>query len=377
MRNYGKVAAGFWKKGSGRKLRGKPKAQTLALYLMTCEQGSMSGLFHLPLPIMAYETGLTPQDAEGALAVLAQPEVDLAYYDQEAELVWVPGTALHQVGPELKAGDKRRHGLLQEVLRVGAHAFAAAFWSRYGASYQLGPMPAELARCGEYAQRKDLPIEADPSSMDLGSQYINKTKQSNSSPGHAPSEAPSKELAPDSAPAEDDPAPAPTAGKRGGRKPRTYMTPEWQPRVEDTQELVTARLDVASVTADFRDYWLREGKMMADWNAAYRQNTRKVLATDWLRTRYLRPTPVASPASSGRVVGQAAPDAVPAPPGLAERMRAWSRGENADLADAAPTPGADAVSSRAATQPAAGAQNAAGGPASAADGGTAGAGSEA
>ena len=57
MRDYGIVSPRFWIGETGKKLRGNPNEQVLALYLMTSPHANMIGVFHCPILYMAHETG--------------------------------------------------------------------------------------------------------------------------------------------------------------------------------------------------------------------------------------------------------------------------------------------------------------------------------
>ena len=59
MRDYGTVAPTFWTRGTGKALRGNADAQLMALYLCTCPNATVTGLFYLPLVTIMHETGLT------------------------------------------------------------------------------------------------------------------------------------------------------------------------------------------------------------------------------------------------------------------------------------------------------------------------------
>lgn len=136
MRDYGRVAPTFWTRGSGKKLRGNPKAQIVALYLFTCPTSSMIGIYHLAIPTMAHEIGLTVEDAERALADVCA--LDIAKYDAEEELVYLPEGARYQIGERLKPGDKRAAGIRVALARFARHAFAVDFAQRYAAEFALG-----------------------------------------------------------------------------------------------------------------------------------------------------------------------------------------------------------------------------------------------
>jgi hypothetical protein len=69
------------------------------------------------------------------LAVLAAEE--FAFYDEEAELVWVPEAAAHQIGETLKPGDKRRDGVEKVLAGFLGHPYGRAFLRRYKEPYSL------------------------------------------------------------------------------------------------------------------------------------------------------------------------------------------------------------------------------------------------
>jgi hypothetical protein len=142
MRDFAKVSPLFWTRGSGKRLRGKPDAQIVALYLLTAPGANMIGVFYVPIVTIGHETGLGEARTLAALAVLE--EVGFAHYDASGELAWVPNMAEIGIGERLKVADNRRAGVLAELERLRGHRFAAEFWRRYGDGYQLGDMPPEL-----------------------------------------------------------------------------------------------------------------------------------------------------------------------------------------------------------------------------------------
>ena len=143
MRDYARVAPTFWTKGSGKRLRGKPDAQLLGLYLLTCSSANMLGLYYLPLVTLCHETGLTVAEARAALAVTS--DAGFAHYDEEAELVWLPNGAAYQIGEGLALGDKRRMGLVRAVKPYLGHRFAVAFFEKYAVPFHL-EVPEGLIR---------------------------------------------------------------------------------------------------------------------------------------------------------------------------------------------------------------------------------------
>lgn len=179
MRDYGRVAPTFWTRGSGKKLRGNPRAQIVALYLFTSPASTMIGIYHLAIPTMAHETGLTPDEAERALADVVA--LDVARYDPEEELVYLPEGARYQIGESLKPGDKRVAGIRSALAQFSRHPFALDFARRYAADFCLGSPPedppSKVLPTEPEAPSKPLPRGGDEASMPLGSQARQEAEQ--------------------------------------------------------------------------------------------------------------------------------------------------------------------------------------------------------
>lgn len=148
MRQYASVAPTFWTRGSGKRLRGHPEAQVVALYLMTSPHTSMVGIFHLALPTLCHETGLSEEGARKGLARCS--EEALAIWDEDEELVWIPALAQYQIGDVLKRGkggklDNRAKAVIRELAPFKGHRFFDLFMDRYADSYRLSEADAEGA----------------------------------------------------------------------------------------------------------------------------------------------------------------------------------------------------------------------------------------
>lgn len=170
MRTYATVRGTFWVRGSGKKLRGNPEAQVLAMYLMTCCQGTLCGLFSIALPTIAHETGLSLERLPELFADIGE----IAKYDPEEELCWVPNAAREQLGEKLAAKDKRRAGLLRELKQFEGHKFHQEFNELYGEAYSLERLvrPSEGASedesCPLEAPSKEHPSSAATPGLGLG-----------------------------------------------------------------------------------------------------------------------------------------------------------------------------------------------------------------
>lgn len=140
MRGYGKVSPRFWNGPTGKAIRALgPEAQVVALYLMTAPSSSMTGLYYLPIPILAHETGCPFEGASKALRSLSR--AGFCTYDGDEEVVWVPEMAKHQIGDALKPGDKRVAGVAAALEPYRSSKFYADFIARYGAAYGVESRP--------------------------------------------------------------------------------------------------------------------------------------------------------------------------------------------------------------------------------------------
>jgi hypothetical protein len=134
MREYGKVSGKFWVGKSGKALRGKPEAQIVALYLMTCPTSEMSGVFHCPVLYIAHETGLGMEGATKGLQSLI--ESDYCSYDDESEYVFVHEMARYQIGEELKVNDNQVKSIKKAYLAM-SDVFKPVFFERYKDAFHL------------------------------------------------------------------------------------------------------------------------------------------------------------------------------------------------------------------------------------------------
>jgi len=135
MRDHGSIAPAFWTGSTGRKMRKHKDARILAAYFITCPMASALGIYYLPIPSILHETGLTEEEFRAAAKWLADEGV--AFYDEEREWVWAPKMARHQIGEQLKDGDKRRPWIQREIERFRGHEFYSKFLAIYGAAYRL------------------------------------------------------------------------------------------------------------------------------------------------------------------------------------------------------------------------------------------------
>ena len=126
MRSYATIRPTFWTRGSGKRLRGDRDAQVLALYLMSSPHSNQIGLYHVALPTIAHEVGMSVEAVRETLARVSE----IARYDEEAELVWLPNAAREQMqltGMLITPKDKRLKAVLRELEAFDNHPFALEF----------------------------------------------------------------------------------------------------------------------------------------------------------------------------------------------------------------------------------------------------------
>src|SRR5882672_3038114 len=68
MRSFAQIVPTFWMRGSGKKLRGKPWAQLVALYLMSNSESSMIGLYYISRRKIVEEVGMPDAEFQKAPA---------------------------------------------------------------------------------------------------------------------------------------------------------------------------------------------------------------------------------------------------------------------------------------------------------------------
>lgn len=157
MRDYGKVAPGFWTGKTGKAIKGKgPEAVIVGLYLLTCQHANMLGLYYLSKTYIAVDT---PLGLEGASKGLQGAiEAGFCRYDEDSEVVWVVEMAAFQIAEQLDIKDNRCRGIQREYDALPENPFLAPFYERYAEAFHMTAMrgaPAKKDR-GSKAPRKPL-----------------------------------------------------------------------------------------------------------------------------------------------------------------------------------------------------------------------------
>lgn len=250
MRAYGIIKSTFWTMGSGKRLRGKPEAQVLASYLMTCSQGTMCGIFTIALPTVAHETGIPLS----RMASLFEEIRDIAVYDEDDEICWIPNSARYQLGATLSPKDKRRPGLIRELDQLGTHPFVGQFVRLYGEAYNIEP--SELAACIPLAEPAHPPCKSVAKPQLRSSTSLDQESDQD----HA-RETPD----PDELPRTDPPE---SAAKTKRRPPLSHFAPdEFEPSDAHKQKATELGVNLTEELSAFRLYEFKTAK--SDWNRAF------------------------------------------------------------------------------------------------------------
>ncbi len=208
MRDYATVSPRFWCGTTGKAIRAAGRdAQLVALYLLTCPNSNMAGLYYLPLPVLCHETGIPFEGASEALRRVA--EAGFATYDHSSEVVFVHEMARFQVAEELKATDNRIKGVEKLIAPYRKCRLYNEFLAKYADKFHLKSGPEN----GELGKPLRSPFEA-PSKPGTGTgtgtgeeKIVPNTEQVGDSeqPSAAPRKKPRAKPAPPE-PSEDDPA---------------------------------------------------------------------------------------------------------------------------------------------------------------------------
>lgn len=153
--SYARVARTFWT-DPDIKRRLTPEQKELLLYYFTSPHGNMIGLYYLPLEYASSETGLDLADVR---SWTAGELADFVSYDEETEEVLVHRAAVHQIGPELKAGDNRAKAIDRILVDAHSPRLVQRFHDLYAHWPITNPLP-----CGKEPTEgpSEAPSEAPP-----------------------------------------------------------------------------------------------------------------------------------------------------------------------------------------------------------------------
>lgn|GEM_PF-4749083 len=127
---------GFWYGTTGRQIRRLgPECQVLALYLISGPGAHALGLYYLPLPTVAHETGMPIEQVRIGIAKLC--EIGFCLYDDESEVVFVMNMARFQIGERLEKKDNNVTWVWREMEKLRGLPFFDLLIEMYGERYQV------------------------------------------------------------------------------------------------------------------------------------------------------------------------------------------------------------------------------------------------
>jgi hypothetical protein len=139
VRDYAKFLPAFWYGDTGKQIRSLGpdgyEVRIVASYLLTAPTANMLGLYYLPLPMLAHESGVPLEGASKALRWLS--EEGFAHYDAASEMVWVVNMAAIQIGDDLDIKDKQVSGIRKQYAQLPNNPFLGAFFDKYAKAYHM------------------------------------------------------------------------------------------------------------------------------------------------------------------------------------------------------------------------------------------------
>ena len=201
----------------------------------------MIGLYHLALPLVAHHLGLPLKGASKGLRSLEG--IKFAYFDTDAEHVWVPEMARFQIAETLKPKDHKVAGVVNDLLGMRSSRFLSAFVEKYREPFSLESSPRwpEIRRALEGASK---PLRSKEQEQEQEQ--------------------------------EQEREPARSRGTRALELLRKRPLPEDFVLTDELRMFaIQHHLDVAEEFDKFRDHFIATGEGKADWAATWRNWTRR------------------------------------------------------------------------------------------------------
>lgn len=144
MREFAKFPSEFWINECWRKIkRLSLEAKLIAPYLLSNPHSNMIGVYYLPIPFVAHETGLGHEAALQGLQELCG--IDFCTYDQTHEYIWVHNMAFDQLGTQLNERDNRIIAIHKICRELPDLSFLDAFYDKYSVAFFIDTPSKPLA----------------------------------------------------------------------------------------------------------------------------------------------------------------------------------------------------------------------------------------
>lgn len=136
MREFAKVSPQIWTSDLGRKIKHLGiEARAVSLYLLTGSTAHMTGVYYIPVVLIAHEAGLSVEQATIVINNLC--EIGYCSYDYQCEYVWVHDMGITQVSAQLKANDNRIKAINNHYASLPKLSFLQDFYKKYAALFFL------------------------------------------------------------------------------------------------------------------------------------------------------------------------------------------------------------------------------------------------
>jgi uncharacterized phage protein (TIGR02220 family) len=136
MREFAKVSPHIWTSDIGRKIKNLGRAaRIVSLYLLTSPSAHMTGVYYIPVVLIAHEADLSVEEATTVINNLCM--IGYCSYDYEYEYVWVHGMGVDQVAAQLKANDNRIKAINSMYSSLPKLSFLQNFYYKYADLFLL------------------------------------------------------------------------------------------------------------------------------------------------------------------------------------------------------------------------------------------------
>jgi len=167
MREFAKISPQIWTSEMGRKIKSLGlEARVISFYLSSNPSAHMTGVYYIPIVLIAHEAGISIEKTTNALDSLCQ--IGYCTYDYDQEYVWVHDMGVDQVCSQLKSNDNRVAAINTHYALLPRLSFLQDFYNKYARLFLLKnchdfitPLqaPSDTLRSNEKEKDNDKEIE--------------------------------------------------------------------------------------------------------------------------------------------------------------------------------------------------------------------------
>jgi uncharacterized phage protein (TIGR02220 family) len=136
MREYAKISPRFWSEIVNKEIKKLgPAIIVTSLYIQTCQHSNMIGIYHLPIPYISFDTGLSEESVVRSLMHLQK--INFCVYDTESNYIWIKQMASEQICEYLDIKDKRVKYIKSQLAYLPELPFLEEFYFLYKDIFHL------------------------------------------------------------------------------------------------------------------------------------------------------------------------------------------------------------------------------------------------